>query len=103
MSIEDRAIQFAPFSLKDYEKNVRESITKFESRIELYEETKEQIFNTILSLNINDRVRICYYNFNEYITNIMSIKSIDYKNNILIFKEMNICFDDIYNIQILEE
>ena len=85
MSNYNRAAQFAPFAaLVGYSEAIKESEIKYDNRIELSEERKEEINSTISNLRTGQSIEIKYFvlknknaNQGKYVTYIGKIKPSD--------------------------
>ena len=106
MSINNRSAQFASFKvLSGYEDEIEEKGRLTDNKIELSEEEKERI-NESIKILINNVVEIEYFikdkfkNGGKYITKTSSLKKIDYINKKIILEDksqINIC--DIIDIK----
>ena len=106
MSINNRSAQFASFkALSGYEDEIEEKGRLTDNKIELSEEEKERI-NESIKILINNVVEIEYFikdkfkNGGKYITKTSSLKKIDYINKKIILEDksqINIC--DIIDIK----
>lgn len=99
-----RAKLFMPFAaVKGLDKALREKERILVDKIELSEESKEVISNTLSTLRKGMIVRVVHYENMEYIETTGVITAIDfvYLNLTVVMKKIN--FNDIYKLEILEE
>jgi len=112
MSIYNRAAQFAPFAaLTGYDKVISEEGRETNKRIELDEYEKDEInekLNYLLS-NPNTKCSITYFikdeykSGGEYLSDIFTIKKVDYDNHLLITTSGNtINMEDIILIEFVK-
>ena len=108
MSNYNRAAQFAPFAaLVGYSEAIKNSEIKYENRIELSDERKEEINSTISKLNRDQNIEIKYFviknkntNQGKYVTYNGRVNKIDYVENKIIFNNRKaIYIKDIYEIK----
>lgn len=108
MSNYNRAAQFAPFAaLVGYSEAIKESEIKYDDRIELSEERKEEINSTISNLRTGQSIEIKYFvlknknaNQGKYVTYIGKIHKIDNVEGKIIFtNRKTIYIKDIYEIK----
>ncbi len=99
----DRAKQFLPF---DALKGLREELAKKErkaeniEKMELSEEILNNISDSLKELNINDYIKIIYYENGKYKTLKGKVKKLDKQNKKIVFyDDLKINFTDLYNIE----
>ena len=108
MSNYNRAAQFAPFAaLVGYSEAIKNSEIKYENKIELSEERKEEINSTISQLVKDQNIEVKYYvlknkttNQGKYVTYNGKVNKIDYVECKIIFNNRKaIYIKDIYEIK----
>ena len=108
MSNYNRAAQFAPFAaLVGYSEAIKNSEIKYENRIELSDERKDEISATLNSLKKDDDIEVKYFvikskntNQGKYITYAGKVHKIDYIEGKIIFNNRkSIYIKDIYEIK----
>lgn len=105
MPLSDRARQFLPFDalkglqdalrLKEYE---HERIEKGDLSIDMI----DKISNTLFDLKNNDIVNLEYYSDGRYI-NIQGKAKLNIISKIIIINDLKISFDNIHNIEIIDQ
>ena len=100
ISRENRAKQFLPFdSLKGLQEALREKEIEYEEKIELTEDSKEEISKILCTLDIGDKVKIKYYNSKKYNVIIGTVKEISSITKKIILEENQIIkFENILSI-----
>ena len=100
----ERAKLYMPFAaVKGLDKALREKERILVDKIDLSEESKENISNYISTLKKGMIVKVVHYENMEYIETTGVISNIDfvYFNLTIVMKKIN--FDDIYKIDIVSE
>ena len=108
MSNYNRAAQFAPFAaLVGYSEAIKNSEIRYDNRIEISDERKEEINHMSASLNnaIQPTIEVKYFvaknkNQGQYVTYKGKIKKVDYVEGKIIFiNRKSIYIKDIYEIK----
>lgn len=103
MTRENRAKQFMPFAaLKGYEEALAEKERIVVEKIELTDESKDELDRKLHILKKNDIAEIVYYNNDEYLKITGMVSRIDLDAKIIRIVNTKISFDDLYDIQIAE-
>lgn len=103
MTRENRAKQFMPFAaLKGYEEALAEKERIVVEKIELTDESKDELDRKLHILKKNDIAEIVYYHNDEYLKITGMVSRIDLDAGIIRIVNTKISFDDLYDIQIAE-
>lgn len=97
----DRAKQFMPFdALKGLKEALKNKELEYEDRKYLAEDEEEKISKILYYLEINNIIKVKYYNNRQYIKFEGKIKRIDpIKKKLIFFDNTIIQFDDIVDIR----
>ncbi len=99
MTTEERAKQFMPFSaLKGLAEALKEKEKIVVPKIELSEDGAVELDRKMHTLTCGKIATIIYYNKQEYLKLTGMVAKIDTDNRILQIVNMQISFDDIYDI-----
>lgn len=97
----NRAKQFMPFdALTGLREALREKEKLREVRKELSEEQRMELDYRLQTVNILDEISITYYDNETYKNIIGKVEKIDFINKYLIVEEINIRFENIYDLQL---
>lgn len=100
MSREERAKQFMPFAaLKEYGAALREKEKIIVSRLELSEESREELDRKFSGLREGDMATVIYYFRGEYLKITGLVSRIDETARILKIVNTKIPFSDIYDVE----
>lgn len=98
----NRARLFIPFdALKGYKEALQSMEKRFDNKIELFDDWKENLDFIITTLKKGDLVRIVHYCNLEYIDTYGYINSVDFINKRLLLKDTIIDFENIISIDAL--
>lgn len=104
MTQQERAKLFMPF---DAMKGLKEALRKREEKhlrvqkIELSEESLEELSSTLLRLEVGTDVMIKYYCNYQYVCTKGIIRKINYEYRLLFIDDLKIHFDDIYSVEMI--
>ena len=102
--MENRAKQFVPFAaLKGYEEALREREKVIVDKIELSDEKKEELDQCFRHICKNSMVRVVYFHQDEYIKIEGMVAKINTDARILQVVNTKISFEDIYDIEEMDE
>ncbi len=94
---------YMPFqALKGYEEAIKKATKDKTPRRILLEDREESINYFLNNLNLNDLVRIIYYNKDSYLLKRGVVFKIDRSKRYLLINNLKISFKDIYDIEVLE-
>ncbi len=94
---------YMPFqALKGYEEAIKKAAKEKTPRRILLEDREESINYFLNNLNLNDLVRIIYYNKDNYLLKRGIVFKIDRSKRYLLVNNIKIAFKDIYDIEVLE-
>lgn len=97
----NRAKQFMPFdALTGLREALREKEKLREVRKDLSEEQRMELDYRLQTVNILDEISITYYDNETYKNIIGKVEKIDFINKYLIVEEINIRFENIYDLQL---
>ena len=100
---DDVAKQFMPFdALNGFYGALRQKEIVYDERIELSEEQKEEISETLLSVMPRDMMKIKYYSHRKYKTKIIELYKIDTnQRKIITLNNETIPFNDIFSVKLI--
>ena len=99
MDVANRAKQFAPFAaLKGFEEAIREKEKGIIPKIELTEESVEEINDKLSHIKAKDIIVITFYRDNEYVKTTGMVSKIDVINSYIQVVDIKIPFKDIVRI-----
>ena len=101
MSPAERAKQFMPFAaLKGFEDALRKKEKIVVEKIDLSEESKEELDRKLREIRQNDMITVVYYLNDEYVKVTGMVSRLDTDARILKVVNTKIPFEDIYDIQL---
>lgn len=104
MDVSNRAKQFAPFAaLKGFEEAIKAKERVVIPKVELTEESMEEIDEKLQSIHQKDIVTITYYADDSYLKMTGMVSKVDKKENYIQVVDTRIPFKDIRKIDITWE
>ncbi len=97
----NRAKQFMPFdALTGLREALREKEKIHEVKKDLSEEQKMELDYRLQSVNVQDEISVDYYDNESYKNIVGKVKKIDFTGKYLVVDEINISFNNIYDLQL---